>query len=355
MATLKTADLINLIEKLGTEKSYLYFSKATRLRITEIHKPEGPIRFKRWSNNESEKTAKSGGISTNQLAIVSTVFSGKPNYPIHFDRLFSAGGNSRAALETLLAYTPNFFICYPQKTNPYTGKSEAKLKHIMWCPDDEHPWGQIQEKHYDQIISEVELGIDFGDINVTPGMLGKEFDTIEAKKTHTQMQVALVKIGNALNFRTWIARNDRSIPIGGTKLGSIEGVIPSLDDVQILYNQEIKQAASLIDCIWFTNDFKYIPAVIEVEHSTGVTSGLTRMLKFRETIPSTSTTYTVVAPNELRNKVVTEANNLAFRPIKPHFMPYSTVRELYGLLQKYRLANLITRNFIEPFMESVVE
>ena len=355
MAKLKIADLVNLVEKLGTEKSYLYFSKSTRIRITEIHKPEGPIKFKRWDSRQSEDTASHGGISTNQLVIVSSVFSGKPNYPIHFDRLFSAGGNSRAALETLLAYTPNFFICYPQKTNPYTGNSEAKLKHIMWCPDNEHPWGQMQEKPYDQIISEVELGIDFGDITVTPGMLDEEFNSIEAKKTHTQMQVALVKIGGALNFRTWIARNDRSISIGDTKLGNLDGVIPSLDNVQILFNPEIKHAASLIDCIWFTNDFKYIPAVIEVEHSTGVTSGLTRMLKFRETIPSISTTYTVVAPNDLRNKVVTEANNLAFRSIRPHFMPYSTVRELYGLIQRYPLANLMPRTFIEPFMENVVE
>lgn len=355
MAKLRITDIVNLIEQLGTQKSYTYFSGTTRLRITDIHKPEGPIKFKRWSTQESERKAGVGAISTNQLATVSSVFSRKPNYPIHFDRLFSAGGNSRAALETLLAHTPNFFICYPQKINPYTGNPEAKLKHIMWCPDDSHLWGEIREKAYSQIISEVEVGVDFGEINVTDGMLGNEFASIEAKKTHTQMQVALVKIGNALNFRTWVARNDRSIPVGESKLGNLDGVIRSLDDVQILFNTEIKQAASLIDCIWFTNDFKYIPAVIEVEHSTGVTSGLTRMLKFRETIPSVSTTFTIVAPNDLRNKVVAEANNLAFRQIQPRYMPYSTVRELYGLIQKYPLANLMPRTFIEPFMERVVE
>src|SRR5438874_1917717 len=100
-------------------------------------------------------------------------------------------------------------------------------------------------------------------------MLGDEFDTIEAKKIHTQMQVALVRIGNALNFRTWIARNDQSIPVGRRRLSDLEGVISSLDDVSILYDKESKRAASLIDCIWFSADFKYIPAVIEVEHSTG--------------------------------------------------------------------------------------
>ncbi len=355
MSKPKSADLVSLIAKLGTDKSYTYFSGATKIRVVEINEPEGPIKFIRWDSRKSESSATRGSISVNQLAVVASVFSGKPNYPIHFDRLFSAGGNSRAALETLLAYTPNFFICYPQKMNPYTGNPEAKLKHLMWCPDSTHSWGEIHERPYDQIISEVELGVDFGDINVTSGMLDKEFDSIEAKKTHTQMQLALVKIGNALKFHTWIAKNDRSISVGPTKLGNIDGVIQSLDEVQILYNSQIRLAASLIDCIWFSNDFKYIPAVIEVEHSTGVTSGLTRMLKFRETIPSISTTFTVVAPNDLRNKVVSEANNPVFRSLKPRFMPYSTIRELYGLIQRYPLANVMERTFIEPFMENIVE
>lgn len=355
MPKLRTADLVDLIARLGTQQSYTYYSGSTKMKIVEIIQPEGPVKFIRWDSRESEADASSGSISTNQLATAASVFSGRPNYPIHFDRLFSASGNSRAALETLLAYTPNFYICYPQKTNPYTGNPESRLKHIMWCPDEEHPWDEIRRKNYNKIISEIELGSDFGDIGITSGMLGQEFDTIEAKKTHTQMQVALVEIGNALNFRTWIARNDRSIPVRNTQLGKLEGVIQSLEEVNILYNAEIKQAASLIDCVWFSNDFKYIPAVIEVEHSTGITSGLTRMLKLKETIPSITTTFTIVAPNDLRNKIVSEANNLAFRSLKARFMPYSTVRELYGLIQRYPLSRVMERTFIDPFMEDIVE
>jgi type II restriction enzyme len=207
------------------------------------------------------------------------------------------------------------------------------------------------------VISEIELGIEFGEIRVAPATPSEEFNTVEvqAKKTHTQMQVALVEIGNALGFRTWIAKNDRSIIVGDKQLGGLKGVVSSLEDVPILYNAEIRQAASLIDCIWFSNDFKYVPAVIEVEHSTGVTSGLTRMLKFKSTIPSIVTKFTIVAPNEFRNKVVSEGNSAVFRSLDARFMPYSTVRELYGLIKRYSLANVVERNFIEPFMERVVE
>jgi len=274
---------------------------------------------------------------------------------VQFDRLFSGGGNSRSALETLLSYTPNFFICYPPRTNTYTGKMSSNLKHIMWCPDDRHNVGVTETKDYNLVISEFEFGVDLGEVKISPNMLGDEFDSIEAKKTHTQMQVALVRIGSALSFHTWIAKNDRSIPVEDKSLGTLEGVISTLNSVPILYDTESKRAASLIDCIWFSHDFKYIPAVIEIEHSTGITSGLTRMLKFRETIPSVSMSYTVVAPNELRAKVISEANNTAFRDLQTRYMPYSTVRELYGLIQRYELTNVVERTFIEPFMEKVVD
>ena len=133
-------------------------------------------------------------------------------------------------------------------------------------------------------------------------------------------------------------------------------MVPSLRDEQLLTaHTEAINAALLIDCIWFSQDFKYIPAVMEIEHSTGVTSGLTRMLKLKETIPSVDMRYTVIAPDELRNKVVLEANSPVFKSMKTRYMPYSAVRELYGLIQKYNLSNVIQRSFIEPFMEKIVE
>lgn len=246
MLKLKAADLVNSIAQLGTTKAYEYYTGATKIRITEVVQPEGPIHFVRWNSAASESSGSRSRVTVNQLASVAPVFEGRANYPIHFDRLFSAGGNSRSALETLLALTPHFFICYPQRTNPYTGRSEDSLKHIMWCPDDEHPLGVIKKKPYEQVISEVELGVDFGKIQVTSRMLGKEFATIEAKKIHTQMQVALVEIGNSLGFHTWIARNDHSIPVGSSQLGKLPGVIQALDKAGILYTDESKRAASLM-------------------------------------------------------------------------------------------------------------
>lgn len=354
MSKLKTSDIVNAIGQLQLHQPYKYYSGRGILKITEVRYPEGPITVLRAPNINSTEWS-DASVSQAMLATAAAVFSGKPNYPIHLDRLFSAGGNSRSVLETLLVYTPNFYISYPQRTNPYTGELESKQKHVIWAPNDSHQLGVIQTRQFDQVISEIELDMSFGDIQVTTGMLGNEFDSIDAKKTHTQMQVALVEIGNALKFHTWIAKNDHSIVIGDKTLGSLTGVVRSLDDIPILYNNEMKRAANLIDCIWFDQDFRHIPAVMEVEHSTGVTSGLTRMLKLHEVMPSFKTKYTVVAPDQLRNKVVTETNNPVFKPLDGFFLKYSTVRELYGLIEKYSLSGVIDREFINPFFDPVVE
>jgi len=357
MERLSAADLVKEIGRLDTDRVYEYPSGRGSLRITEIRLPEGPISFTRM---DVKGKASTGGISTSQLTRAALAFSNRPNYPIHFDRLFSAGGNSRSALEALLAYTPHFFICFPARTDTYTGEVQRDQKHIMWCPDDNHSRGEIGYKDYNEVITEFELGVDFGTIGITPEMLGDEFDSIEAKTTHTQMQIALIEIGNALNFQTWIAKNDHHIQVKDVKqgtqsrLGNLKGVIQSLNDVPIFYKDEIREAAALIDCIWFADKGDRIPAVIEVEHSTGVTSGLTRMLKLRDTAPSISTAFTIVAPNDLRNKVVTESNQGVFRVLSARYMPYSTVRELYGLIQRYSLSDVVDHTFVYPFMENIV-
>jgi hypothetical protein len=118
MNKLKVTDIVEAITNLGRDKDYQYYAVHTKLQIIDICELEGPIKFRRWKTSESEYESTEGGISTNQLATITSIFSRKPNCPIQFDRLFSGGGNSRSAFETMLVLTPHFIICYPQKSNP---------------------------------------------------------------------------------------------------------------------------------------------------------------------------------------------------------------------------------------------
>jgi type II restriction enzyme len=343
--------LVDEIATLQLNHRYSYISGMNTIQITQVRRPEGPITFTRTTRSGA---AAKGNISASQLARIAIICQSKPNYPIHIDRVFSAGGNSRSALETLLAYTPHFFMCNPERIDVYSGEVKRDQKHIMWCPDESHPLGQIAYKDYSRTITEQETSIEFGDIQFPAVQPGDEFDSIDARRTHVQMQVALIAIGNALKLKTWIAKNDHAVTVGNTKLVDLPGVIRSLDEIRLFFDDEIKQAAALIDCIWFTQDGRDVPAVIEIEHSTGVTSGMTRMLKFRRTFPAIQPVFTIVAPNTLRAKVIGEVQQPIYADLKARYMPYSNVREIYGLLQRYSLSGIVDYRFITAFMEQII-
>jgi hypothetical protein len=349
--SLTAANLLNEITNLGTSREYTYISGNNVVKLARIIYPEGPVVFMR-RNNQGQLVSER--ITPRMLTKMALVCSAKPNYPIHVDRLFSAGGNTRSALEALLAHTPHFFVCNPARVDVYTGEIKHDLKHIMWCPDDSHPLGEIAVKDYSGVITELEASLDFGEIRIPPSSLGDKFASIDAKRIHVQMQVALIEIGKALNLKTWIARNDHSVLVGNRRLIDLPGTVKSLDEIGLFFDPEIREAAALIDCIWFTQNGRDVPAIIEIEHSTGVTSGMTRMLKFREAFPAIHPIYTVVAPDELRAKVIGEISQDVFEPLHARYMPYTNVRELYGLLQRYALTGIVNHRFVEAFMERII-
>ncbi len=349
---LTVADLVNEIGKLDNGKEYEYVSGNNAVKVDRVMYPEGPIAISRYNLDGQLSPA---SITAPMLAKFALICSAKPNFPFHIDRIYSAGGNARSAFEALLARIPNFFMCNPERVNAYTGEVNRDQKHIMWCPEDEHALGEIVYKDYSgTTITELEASINFGDIEFPRSSLGEDFDTIEVKRVHAQMQIALIAIGRALNLRTWIARNDHSITIGNLPIVDLPGVVRSLDEVRLFFDPEIRDAASLIDCIWFTENGREVPAVIEIEHSTGVTSGLTRMLKFHNTFPSIQPIYTIVAPDELRAKVMNEINQDIFSSLRARYMPYTNVRELYGLIQRYSLSGVVDHRFVQAFMEQII-
>jgi type II restriction enzyme len=138
------------------------------------------------------------------------------------------------------------------------------------------------------------------------------------------------------------------------KIGEFEGVISRLQDEQLLLAyQDAAHAAAMIDCIWFKNG-KLMPAVMEVEHSTGVTSGLTRMKNFKDKfINLGNVRYVIVASDEDRDKVFREANKPQFKDLDTKYFPYSAVEELYALCQRRKIKG-VTEEFLDCYMESIL-
>ena len=211
----------------------------------------------------------------------------------------------------------------------------------------------MTQKNTEVIISEIPTSAAVYDSLALPDTLDLQGMDIEVARRHTQIQIALYLIGLQLGYRTWIAQNDSGIKYQDKPLIEQAGIVRTLQSENLVSPFDgAVNAGKFIDCIWFKNG-RLMPAVMEVEHSTGVTSGLTRMLNFYNKIPPIQTRYVIVAPDEDREHVVSEANKTIFQELDVRYFPYSAVEELFVICQRRKLHG-ITEEFLDCYMEPVV-
>jgi type II restriction enzyme len=210
--------------------------------------------------------------------------------------------------------------------------------------------GKLIEKKVDMVISEIpQSEVIYDAVSVTSSST-KPLD-IEVARRHAQIQIALYLIGLQLGYRTWVAQNDKGIEYQQKRLCEHQGMVADLRNERLLsaFDEAIR-AALLIDCIWFKNG-KLMPAVMEVEHSTGIRSGLLRMQKFKDQLPAFPSRWVIVASDSDRDWVMRECQAPQFASLAPKYFSYSAVEELYGLCIRRKIAG-VTEEFLDSFMES---
>ena len=358
MARFTAYNLVRAISLLPRNRNYNYVNPRTPglIHIENVSLPAGPIQIRRWNprKNESINGASVESISTEMIWRVANAVS--PNEPINLDRILGGSYNTRSVLETLMALTPEFYFCYPGRIKDIDGYSsiERGHKHLIWLPDDPHRQGVLVKKDIPNMaISEIPLqSVTYDNLILPDDMtVGGEMD-IEVLRRHTQIQIALYLIGQQLGFRTWIAQNDKGISYKDKPLIEQPGIIQTLGAESIISAfPGAEPSARFIDCIWFQNH-RFMPAVMEVEHTTGVTSGLTRMKGLQDAMPAFNTRYVIVAPDNDREKVVEEANRPQFLSLDARFFPYSSVEELYYICT-HRNLHGVTQDFLDCYMEKV--
>lgn len=356
--TLTASNIVNMINRLPRNRYYNYINETTTTRIVidSVVMPEGPILIKRFdpSQGQTEVNARRVSISTQMIWRIANAI--RENYPINFDRILGGSYNTRSAFEALLAHIPEFYWCLPGRIELINLTSQVKRghKHLIYKPNEQHEMGRIVQSNSDIVISEIPSIEAVYDALVLPEAIDLEGMDIELARRHSQIQVALLKIGLQLGSRVWVAQNDRGISYEGTRIGEMEGVIARLEDMnQIRAYDAAIRAATMIDLIWFKNA-KFMPAVFEVEHTTGVLSGLTRMKEFKDQIPPFPTRWVIVAEDTLRDRVLEFANREQFRDLKPKFMSYHSVEELYYLCQRRKLKG-VTDDFLDCYMEDCIQ
>ena len=351
------SDIVSAIGRLPRDRSYHYVNPRTpgHIHFVRADGPEGPLVIKRFNPDagETPEDASETTISSQMIWRIANAF--RENQPINVERILGASYNTRSVLEALIAHTPQFYFCYPGRIEDINGKSKIKKghKHLVWRPNSPHAAGTMEEFETDAVVSEIPTMDASYDALVVPDALATPEIDIDTQRRHVQIQIALVIIGRHLGFKTWVAQNDMGITYQGQRLAEMDGVLGRLDQQNILAAfPEAAHAARLIDSIWF-QDTRHMPAVMEVEHTTGITSGLTRMKGLQDNAPAIQTRYVIVAPDEDRAKAIREANREQFLALDARFFPYSAVEELYALCQRRKIRG-VTPEFIESFMERMV-
>lgn len=345
---LTASNIVKAISNLPKDQWFEYVNPRNKgkVKVVSVTMPEGSIIIQRFSNRKNES------ISSKMIWRLANAI--QPNVPVNVDRVYAGSYNTRSVLETLMAHTPEFYWCTPGRIELENSTQEIKSghKHLVWRPETLHKNGVLEKFDTDVVISEIPSTNAIYEALQMPNVIVHGITDINVQRRHLQIQIALVAIGHQLGFRTRVARNDQGITYGNKKVGELDGVVVSLEQENLMkaWGDAVK-AATHIDCIWFRNG-KFMPAVMEVEHSTGVVTGLARMKRLKYQLPPFQTRWVIVAPDEDRNKVLKEANEPQFHDLQTMFLPYSAVDELYALCQKRKLTNkAVNEGFLDCFME----
>ncbi len=286
--------------------------------------------------------------------------------PVQMDRLFRAGGNARSALEALLAACPSIFLSRPVRLTETGEQVKGRSnKHLVWLPDrtphkpGAHEWlpddeaGYITEVPSQEVFSNVAVGLAGRSLEVAEDAASRTSMETEELRQHSEKQVFLCAIAHWMGMRPWVAINDHGIVTQGKSIMSMPGVVQSLEQEPAFAAwQDAVAVAQLVDCIWFMKGA--MPVAFEVEHTTGITSGLTRMQTLKDRMLGLATEFVVVAPDGDRSKFAAKAGEVQFVDLKPWFLPYSSLSELYVLSRRRRFPFQMLpekMRFLQMFLE----
>lgn len=144
-------NLVSAINQLPKTHDYNYINPKTRglIQIVRVELPAGPIIIKRCNpeKGESFEAANEVSISTEMIWRIANAFY--EGQPINVDCILGASYNTRSVLEALIAYTPQFWYCYPGRIADIAGQTtiERGHKHLVWLPSKPHENGELSPQN----------------------------------------------------------------------------------------------------------------------------------------------------------------------------------------------------------------
>jgi len=151
----------------------------------------------------------------------------------------------------------------------------------------------------------------------------------EENDVHTEMQYHLLRMGSELGYDVISASNDRSKCHKEKSFSFIS--LSHFPDIGV-YGHTNKTIA-LIDVVWFQKGTNKIDCAFEVENSTSITSGISRLTDLFHSFPEYPSSLFLIIPdnreNELKLKLSSPTSKATIQGnnIQIHYILYSDLRK----------------------------
>lgn len=162
-------------------------------------------------------------------------------------------------------------------------------------------------------------------------LVGEERPSEIEDYSHERAQWELIRLGRALACDVWVGIDCRNKGYEDNDFSDF--CLDELPDVG--FNEDTVALIQHIDVLWLQGNA--IVAAFEIEHTTGIYSGLLRMSDLVALQPNINIDLFIVAPSRRRDKVVREVNRPTFnrlpRPLSSlcQYIPYD---ELTALVER---------------------
>lgn len=172
----------------------------------------------------------------------------------------------------------------------------------------------------------------------------------EEPTEHAEIQWLLLKLGSDMGFDVWVARNDRNRKVKGNRFSEIPRLTSELP---VHFDEATNRTIELIDVLWLQG--KAIIAAFEVESTTSIYSGLLRMSDLIAMLPNIDMPLYLVAPDERREKVISEVNRPTFSRLSPRMSEVCRFISFTSLRDRLKQAEPFIRYMKADFLEDLSE
>ncbi|MDR2400623.1 MAG: hypothetical protein LBD73_03105 [Deferribacteraceae bacterium] len=352
--------LVSVINRLSKTVNYPLPGKTGEyIEIVRVEMPEGPIVLrKKRADAESRPTDENIDILIDKEIIWRAADNIYENHPLNLTRLLGIDPQQKALLlEVILAYTAEFYLCYPGRMEHIAGNAVDKRgeQYIIWLPSDPHENSKLAVKDYSADISEIPSFVAVYEALEIKGA-PKHFSDKPAAdilRRRIQIQVALYNIGLQLDCRSWFKKNDDYIYLNNTPISDVKNIISELNDLPpFAGNPSALERARDLDIIWFAKDGS-IPAAISVEFYKGISTSVMGMLELKNLLPADAIKrYVIAAPDEDRAHTVSVSTKAFNRSLSACYFPHSSVEELFSLCRRRNIKG-ISDEFLDSFIERI--